>query len=158
MKTKLLITLGLAAVMLPLPAHAQEQMVVYGQSGQPLMESDLSGISSLTPAGDAISVKLRSGKLSAISLTDIRSIKFIQGTTAIEKLTTNGNKLSFTVGDGQITVGGWNGKDGSLFLYSADGSLVTSARHWAGEPVNIASLASGLYILKVNNQSFKFIK
>lgn len=157
MKKKLLIALGIAAL-LPLSTHAQEVMVVYSHSGQHLLESDVESISSLTPSDDVLNVKSRLGKVSAISLSDIRSIKFIPATTAIGKLRSADGKLSFANNGDQITVSGWNGKEGHFAVYSADGSLVISGSRWTGTPISTTQLTPGLYILKVNNQSFKFIK
>lgn len=157
MKKKLLIALGIAAL-LPLSTHAQEVMVVYGHSGQHLLESDVESISSLTPSDDVLNVKSRLGKVSAISLSDIRSIKFFPVTTAIGKLQSTDGKLSFANNGDHITVSGWNGREGRFAVYSADGSLVISGSRWTGTPISTTQLTPGLYILKVNNQSFKFIK
>lgn len=157
MKKKLLVALGIAAL-LPLSTHAQEVMVVYGHSGQHLLESDVESISSLMPSDDVLNVKSRLGKVSAISLSDIRSIKFIPATTAIGKLRSTDGKLSFANNGDQITVSGWNGREAAF-----RGLLRRRlARHkWQPldrTPISITQLTPGLYILKVNNQSFKFIK
>ena len=43
-------------------------------------------------------------------------------------------------------------------IYSIGGEKVVNLKSWNGSPVNVGSLSNGMYILKVNNKSFKFIK
>ena len=43
-------------------------------------------------------------------------------------------------------------------IYSIGGEKVVDLKSWNGNPVNVGSLTNGVYILKVNNKSFKFIK
>ena len=43
-------------------------------------------------------------------------------------------------------------------IYSIGGEKVVNLMSWNGSPVNVGSLSNGVYILKVNNKSFKFIK
>ena len=62
MKKKLLIALGIAAL-LPLSSHAQKVMVVYGHSGQHLLEDSVESISSLMPSDDVLNVKSRLGQI-----------------------------------------------------------------------------------------------
>jgi len=43
-------------------------------------------------------------------------------------------------------------------LYSADGRLLMQGESQEGNPINVSNLPTGLYILKVNNSSFKISK
>ena len=43
-------------------------------------------------------------------------------------------------------------------LFSADGRLLLQGESREGDPVNVSTLPTGLYILKINNSSFKISK
>nr|WP_238301080.1 hypothetical protein [Prevotella micans] len=43
-------------------------------------------------------------------------------------------------------------------MFSTSGETVLRNSNWKGEPVNIGSLAKGVYVFKINNTTFKFRK
>lgn len=57
-----------------------------------------------------------------------------------------------------LEVTGHDGSCASVYVTALSGATVLRADGWTGEPLNVASLAPGLYILNVNNQQLKFIK
>lgn len=57
-----------------------------------------------------------------------------------------------------LTVTGHDGTPARLAILSLNGSVALQISQWQGETVNVSSLAPGLYILKIDNTTFKFIK
>ena len=58
-----------------------------------------------------------------------------------------------------ISLAGWNSDEpADVAIYSMDGRLCLMQHDWNGEPIQVSSLTKGLYILKINNQTFKFSK
>lgn len=58
-----------------------------------------------------------------------------------------------------LNVAGWNSeKTISIAIYSINGQLMDSQENWNGGPISVTHLPQGLYLLKLNNQTFKFRK
>lgn len=58
-----------------------------------------------------------------------------------------------------LNVKGYNATEpAQLVIYSVAGGEVLRANAWKGESLDVAHLASGIYILKIDNQTLKFIK
>ena len=57
-----------------------------------------------------------------------------------------------------LEVSGHNGAVARLSIASAGGARMIGIREWKGEPVDVSSLAPGIYILTIDNTSIKFIK
>lgn len=53
---------------------------------------------------------------------------------------------------------GHDGKCAKLAVTSLSGQVMISLKEWNGEAIDVSCLTSGLYLLNINNQTFKFIK
>ena len=84
-------------------------------------------------------------------------LKFEDVTTSIAGVTDNASKLQVAYDGNTISVAGL-AKAENAAIYSIGGEKVVNLKSWNGSPVNVGSLTNGVYILKVNNKSFKFIK
>lgn len=60
--------------------------------------------------------------------------------------------------ESQLDIAGFNGSEVPLSVFSLSGESMLSIARWQGEAVNVSSLSAGVYILKINNQTIKFIK
>lgn len=49
-------------------------------------------------------------------------------------------------------------KYGALRVCALNGTLMLRADAWKGEPVDVSSLSTGIYLVTVNNSTFKIIK
>ena len=57
-----------------------------------------------------------------------------------------------------LEVTGHDGSIASVSVTALSGAVVLRTQDWTGEPIDVASLAPGLYILNINKQQLKFIK
>lgn len=91
---------------------------------------------------------------------NIASIKFVTDNVGVEQVAAPEGSLSLRQNPVRdlITVDGYAGGETRLEVFSTAGQQVMAIPSWQGEPVDASSLAKGLYILKINNQTFKFIK
>lgn len=71
-----------------------------------------------------------------------------------------GNKLSLRRGIVETTlkIDGHDGTPACLAISSLSGHQMLILRQWNGESIDVANFAPGLYLIKINNQTFKFIK
>jgi hypothetical protein len=93
--------------------------------------------------------------------SDINKITF-DVPSGIEAVQKSGNLLSmFIPKDGNsIIVNGWNDKEKTTVeIFNMGGSTCLKLRSWTGQPIDISSLKSGVYIIKLGkNKTTKFIK
>lgn len=61
------------------------------------------------------------------------------------------------VGD-RLEIAGESDGSADLTVYSVDGSCRLAVSGWSGDAVDVTMLSPGMYILKINNQTLKFIK
>ena len=99
-------------------------------------------------------------RVQLIPFSEITSIGFDFNTdSGINKLYSNENfnKLSFHICNQTISIKGLEDKV-SVEIYSISGEKLISIHQYNGEDINISELSNGVYIMKIGNQIFKFIK
>ncbi len=139
-------------------AKAQTDVVVTKLNGEQ-QKFDLADVSKFYFNDGAMNVvTLPAGTSTAVKLSDLLNIKFVPNPTAIDNITGNGNQgVKFAYDGHLLSVSGMTDA-ASAAIYSADGRKMMGAEHWDGTPVETSSLPKGVYIFKVNNNTFKFIK
>lgn len=97
---------------------------------------------------------------SPFDIDAVLSIKFSGLTSGIDTAPTadTSGKLSITRSGQSLTVNGWQGGQATARIYSAGGQMLSANRNWSGQPISIAMLPKGVYILKINNQTIKFTR
>lgn len=97
---------------------------------------------------------------SPFDIDAVRSIKFTGFVSGIDTSPTAGafGRLSFTRTGQSLTVSGWQGGEATAAVYSAGGQQLMANKSWSGQPISIAALPKGVYILKINNQTIKFTR
>lgn len=96
----------------------------------------------------------------AFKLGDIASIKLTAGAVGIGSIAAPEGSLSLRqnpvrdliIIDGDLTA------PARFEVFSIAGQRVMAIDAWQGEAVSAAHLPGGLYIIKINNQTFKFLK
>jgi hypothetical protein len=117
----------------------------------------------LTFTSTDVSLKTISGSSSSFALSTIRKIYFNGVATAINEIPINENKQSITISPnpveelvnlGNVPVGTYD-----AYIYQLDGSIVGQAEVSSTNPsINVSGLHGGIYILRMNKQTIKFIK
>lgn len=159
-KSAFLLTLALAGT--ATSASAQASLVLNPKQGSSeKKEFLLDGIRNLTFGDDGLTVNLTDGQAYAAAYDDLSTLTFsgMEG-TAIETVTAEyAANLDLFLTDGRLGVNNLPANVATeAALYDAAGRAVLMRRQWNGEPIAIGHLPKGVYIFKVNNQTFKFTR
>lgn len=143
--------------LLAVAATAQVKMVVV-QSDGGSEEFDLATTQKLTFADSYLNVSNTLVAAQPFSLANVRLIKFTNAATAIETVSrSSADRLSFAYANGTISVNGLS-KPTNATLYTIGGQQVSNQSSWDGSPLSVATLPQGVYILKVGQTAYKFVK
>lgn len=143
--------------MLSVAATAQVKMVVVQSDGSN-KEFDLATTQKLTFADDYLNVSNTLAAAQSFSLSNVKVIKFTGGATSIESVSQSpAAKLSFAYANGTIAVNGLS-QPTNAALYTIGGQQVSRLSSWDGSPVSVSTLPQGVYIIKVGNAAYKFVK
>lgn len=147
-------------------ASAQDEktkLQALGPDGEVLWSSALADFKWVTfPQGNSVAFIGRNGAdvLYSTQLAGVSKIVFISPTSGIGDLTSEaGNTLRLVNGGNRLSITGWTpGTTGHAAIYAVSGQLLWSDAGWNGADINVANLPQGIYILKIDTQSFKFRK
>lgn len=156
-KTKLLL-----ALMAAFAAHSvsgQTKVVVVHVDGGASTTFELADIKWFTfgEGNLGITGKEEASPTFSIPLGNVRVIKLVDGSSSIGENVLADNVVEISYRSGMLTATGIANPVKAV-IYGADGRAVYSENSWEGGSISTASLPGGVYIFKVNNQSFKFAK
>ncbi len=162
---KLLMSAFLSCVVpcLCLAEEAQDKMVLSFSDGTEA-RMELSGIQRLDFLDASVSIVAAEGSSllsSDVPYGDVKRITFdlslgagVKGTLA--------DAAGVSVFPNPVTdfvnVRGDFAEPVSVSVWSASGQLCKVVDKWDGSPIDVSSLSKGVYVLKVNGKSFKFVK
>ena len=158
-KSAFLLTLALAGT--ATSASAQASLVLNPKQGSSeKKEFLLDGIRTLTFGDDGLTVNLKDGQTYAAAFDNLATLTFRDESTAIETVTAEyAANLDLFLTNGRLGVKNLPANVATeAALYDAAGRAVLMRRQWNGEPIAIGHLPKGVYIFKVNNQTFKFTR
>ncbi|MBR5787850.1 MAG: T9SS type A sorting domain-containing protein [Muribaculaceae bacterium] len=102
---------------------------------------------------DVASAHYAYGEVEKITFSDISSIQKIGNEDNIRLL------ISPNPVDDIIRIVGYNTTEpAQLSIYSLDGEEMMRIDNWQGEPIDASQLSAGIYILRINTHTIKFIK
>ncbi len=140
-------------------AMAQSYMTFYDNEGKPKKSWSLLDVGKVTFDQGNIVVTQSTGTYS-VSLNDVLSIKFTdtgdQHETAVEKISDDAAQPRIATGENSIHVMG--ATSGQITIWAMTGQLIYSNRDWRGGDIDISHLDRGIYIISINNSTFKFKK
>lgn len=93
----------------------------------------------------------------SFAVGDIRKMTFDE-VASVNDITTETFKVYPNPVHNELYISGNDFQAHPYQLFSADGRLLLQGESREGEPVNVSALPTGLYILKINNTSFKISK
>lgn len=138
-------------------AHADDtNLIVQTKTGESKFALNTIKCIKLEDAG--ISVNINGGENVAFNYSDIDKLYFQMLVSMIES---NNNVASFNVsieGDGSTLFINGVDKVSNVNIYSMNGCIVKKMTNFSGTSIDISGLASGIYIIQVNNQALKFKK
>lgn len=141
---------------------SQVELQVVGNNGSTIWSHPLDVVKKITfPQGNSLSFIGQDGTsvLYSTELTNVKKLLFDYSTVGIKDPSVDGAELSLAVEDNLISIDGWTSGDiARATIYSTSGQAFYNDANWNGSAINISLLPKGVYILKVNNNSFKFRK
>lgn len=158
-----LLSLAAATALLCTASGASADVVqIYrnGDANGPAAEHNLTTGTTIVFSADAATVKQSGSTLSSHALSAMQTIRFASGTSAIGTVAApSAYKLAETVVSSSLAILGPTVAEGTpVAIYSVSGATVASIPAWKGESIDVATLASGVYVATVKNQSLKFVK
>lgn len=154
--------LGVVSLTTSAQEEGPSKLVVHFQEGA-TSEFALTDIQALTFGTESFSIALTNGtNQSDLAYEDVA--KLTLGTGPVNGIASThdeatGLSLYPTVAADKICVNGWNNAEQStVTVYSTGGSLCIRIDNWSGQPLDVSSLPTGLYLLNINNQTLKFYK
>lgn len=121
---------------------------------------ELSDIRKLTITGDELTVHFWAGTADVYGLSAIRKLYF-QENVAVTELSSATSSLGVfpNPAHSSITVRGLRDKPTEVLVFRSDGQLVISSTlSTSNASIDISSLVPGLYLLRTDGQTLKFIR
>ena len=148
-KRKFIAFIAAAMTMAAAPVQAQVKLVVTPNNGGETGEYALQDIRKITFGADGMHIVGTSLVPEPVwNLAEIKTITFADVVTGIGQ-----------VRGGMIYVSGLgDGMDADAAIFDISGKAALRTKCAEGRPIDIAMLRQGVYIIKVNNATFKFVK
>ncbi len=139
-------------------ATAQTQMTFYEPNGHAIAVWSLQDVGKVTFEGGDIVVTHATGTYSS-PLAEVMSIKFTddeQDPTSVKQILDDASQLRIATSESAVRVIG--ASRGTVAIWSVSGQQLYDNRGWHGEEIDISHLERGIYIITINNSTFKFKK
>jgi len=128
-----------------------------------LHTKELVTVQKITFSNNYLLLNYSGGLFDSYNIPQINKVYFNAISTGSKTISLNNKPESISVYPNPakeiLTIGNVPENRLKLLIYGIDGVLVFQTEIFMGENhVNVVSLKNGLYVLKINNQAFKFIK
>ena len=157
LKTAIAITCMISAG--TLTASADPKVIVDpAQEGAPSQETALSVDTKITFTSTGVQIE-NGGDTRAFTYADIGGIRFVTSTSSVTVIERDAKyALRTNPVETELEITGHAGTPVPLSIFSLNGQQMLSTLNWQGETLNAATLAPGTYLVRINNETFKFIK
>lgn len=155
--------LGLVALALALTSgwstmQAQVKLVVHSVDGT-LLEANLGDVKSLAFKETGFNLSSKANQLlGQFAFKDVKKIEFLSTTTGVSDVIANSSQLGLNISHNALKITGWNGNSTPVNIFGVSGQCYYNEANWNGSEIDITTLPTGVYVLKVNNETFKFRK
>lgn len=102
-----------------------------------------------------LSIIDRNDNESKAAYSDLYKLVFNDDPTGVESIRTD--DFSWSYRDGAIHVNGWTEGNADVTFYDISGNKHGTIRAWNGGQINVSHLPKGIYIMRINGYSIKFI-
>ena len=136
-------------------------MQIHFTEDRPMIETDLSAIDKITFTDTSFSILSTDNATTDYGYSEVDKITF-SDFNSIQKIGNEDNirlLISPNPVDDIIRIVGYNNSEAvQLAIYSLDGEEMMRVDNWQGEPIDASQLSAGIYILRINTHTIKFIK
>lgn len=138
--------------------HADNSFVVTDtSSGAELMSAALSTVSRICFKDGKMTVTFADKSTRDVAFTTSTKLLFEGEPTGVAEVVGGAESLQLKY-DGDFVAATGLAAPANAVVYNVSGQCAQTIRSWDGSPVSVAALSSGVYILKVNNKSIKFVR
>lgn len=136
-----------------------DKLLLHLRDGGQTQEVLLADLQKITFGADAFTM-LVAGSTTEVKYDAISKLTFgLKGSGVENVMSDSGLLLYPNPAVDCVNLQGWNASEPAVFsVYSVTGQCCLTISDWMGEPVSVSGLEKGLYIIKVNNNVFKFWK
>lgn len=141
-------------------ADNEDKIMVHLGNGGDVQEVALSEVSKMT-FGESDFSFVKTGGTAAYSYEDVYKMTFSLAGIGVTDAGVPSSELVLYPNPASdfVSVRGWEAEESAvLSVYSLSGQCCLKIVSWHGEPVSVAGLGRGMYILKINDKTFKFRK
>ena len=136
-------------------------MQIHFTEDRPMIETDLSAIDKITFTDTSFSILSTDNATTDYGYSEVDKITF-SDFNSIQKIGNEDNirlLISPNPVDDIIRIVGYNNSEAvQLAIYSLNGEEMMRVDNWQGEPIDASQLSAGIYILRINTHTIKFIK
>ncbi|RRC98764.1 T9SS C-terminal target domain-containing protein [Prevotella sp. OH937_COT-195] len=143
------------------PLQAQVKLVVTPQNGSKASEYALQDISKIVFGADGMHIIGANIVPEPVwSLSEIKTITFANVVTDISQVNDNSmSKMSISQNGDMLYVHGLEAEtNANAAIFDISGKTLLRTKTAKRQPIDIAELRQGIYIIKVNNATFKFVR
>lgn len=151
--TKLFTSLLFGSI-IAFPATADSGSLTLHQANDEQIEFNLNEITNIRFADELIIINSAATEFKAAT-ENITKITF-SANTSVQNVITE-NKPHLRIQDNTLYVD-FNCSVPGAKIYAVSGQCLFNSPNWTGEPIDITNLQNGVYILVLNEYTFKFVK
>jgi len=138
--------------------NAQTGIIVHLNDGSE-QSFNVSADGKLYFSGDNLFIKDSAGTTSSIALSQIRKIIFENNTSGIEAYSESGQMFIYpNPSSNYLRIGNISEQVVNVTVFSMNGKLLLRSEYRNGDQIDVSNLSHGLYIVRVDEQAFKFCK
>lgn len=138
--------------------NAQTKMIVTSTPDGSATEFNLKDVKSLTFAPGNMMVNQWANESNTFMLKNVESIKFQGDPSSVNEVAQDTEALHIVCEGNLLNVLGWTqGQAANVAVYNLSGQTLISLPCWNGDPIDMVVAPRGIYIIKINNKSYKFI-
>lgn len=159
-KMEAICNLILASVAATCPAFSAgaDNLVVTGTNGVQTKVA-IPDISRITFDGDNMKILTTTDGEQIFAIVDLDNMKFDVVSSSIDDITADlGDDISIASSGGVMTISSGAGASVNVVVFSINGSLVTMQSGVGRVSIDFNTVTPGVYIVKANNKTIKFIR
>jgi hypothetical protein len=138
--------------------NAQTGIIVHLNDGSE-QSFNVSADGKLYFSGNNLLIKDSVGNTSSIALSQIRKIVFEGNTSGIEAYSESGQMFIYpNPSSSYLRIGNISEQVVNVSIFSMNGKLLLRSEYRNGDQIDVSNLSHGLYIIRVDEQAFKFCK
>ena len=154
---KIYMLIIMAMIALPNLAQQEKLHLVREKSDNSTQSIALDALQRITFSGTTVNIEQTDGNTIKNEMSDIMRIAAYTGETSLTTLKANDKNPIQYISSDEISV---NAPAGSIIeIYSVNGSHISTTRQYSDNgTLSIAALPKGIYLLRTNGRTYKFLK